>query len=459
VKRKFNEILVLDTNIILNDVENIITLSDNGNNLIVLPETVLDELDSKKSGFDEINFQAREFGRIFETAEVLDVDRTGKHRIVTSTHFIKNEINVYIDVISKTKYNSDNDTTIAPNIRNDRKIIEVARDLTIDDRKQKVVFLSLDTMCRHRALSLDVKVRSLKLTEDLQRPLVFELNVDELKDSYTSFEIESMDIPKSVQHIIVRDKNGKPQFYYKSGNLFVQIIERNLSRQEITPNNSGQRALSSMMLDEYWNLVISDSPAGSGKTLIAVSAAMRLMDKHKDKYDKIVYIRKTVISDSEELGFLKGDLKDKMSGYLAPLFSNLEYIVEKKYNNKKSKLTKEELDAKLDEIVQKYQIQSKYQGHLRGDTIRNAVVILDEFQNDTISSAKTILTRIGENCKVFVLGSTKQIDSKFLNKHNNALTFLINKIGEDNMNVNVTGCNLDKTVRSAIAEWADEFKT
>jgi len=456
VQHKFKEILVLDTNIILNDTENLFTLSENGNNLIVLPETVLDELDAKKSGFDEINFQAREFGRLFENAEVLEVDRSMKQCITTHTHFIKDGINVYIDVVSKTKYTSDNDSSIDPKIKNDRKIIEVARDITIDDKKKAVYFLSLDTMCRHRALSLDVKVRSLKLTDEKPNQLVAELLM-ELEKDYKIFDIKSMDVPNSVQHLIVTNTDGKSQFYYKSGSLFSQIDEKELARQEVTPNNSGQKALSSMMLDEYHNVVVSDSPAGSGKTLIALSAAMKLMDKNKDKYDKIVYIRKTVISDTEELGFLKGDLKEKMSGYLAPLFSNLEYIVEKKYSAKKNKLTKEELDSKLDDLVEKYQIQSKYQGHLRGDTIRNAIVILDEFQNDSVSSAKTILTRIGENCKVFALGSTKQIDSKFLNKHNNALTFLINKIGKDNMNVQVTGCNLTKTVRSAIAEWADEF--
>jgi len=199
------------------------------------------------------------------------------------------------------------------------------------------------------------------------------------------------------------------------------------------------------------------SSHNSGKTLIALSAAMKLMDKNKDKYDKIVYIRKNIIS-GEDLGYMKGDLNDKMSGFLAPLYSNMEYIVDKKYNgNKKSKLTKEEQEAKLEEMMTRYQISFKYEGHLRGDTIRNAIVIFDEAQNNEISSAKTILTRIGENCKVFILGSTKQIDNPYLNKHNNALTYLVNKIGEDNMNVQVTGINLTKTVRSAIAEWADEF--
>jgi len=344
----------------------------------------------------------------------------------------------------------------------------------------------------------------------------------------------------------------------------------------------------------------------TGKTLVALSAAMRLIDTHRDKYDKIVYIRKTVVSDSEELGFLKGSLEEKIQGFLAPLYSNLEYIIGKKYNNRKSKLTQDELNNKLDDYINKYQIQFKYEGHLRGSNIRNAIVILDEClsetqilettkgkmsikdicdliinediyvksyshklkkytfekinsikkqiidetdeemyeisfekdgisqtiqvtgnhrlfvnnsykyvkdikekdllftsnndklegirissikkipydgfiytpsvdnnhnymlgdlipilskncQNNSISSVKTILTRISENCKVFILGSTKQIDTAYLNKYNNALTYLMRKIGKNNKNVNVAGYVLDKTVRSAIAEWADSF--
>lgn len=454
--RKFNEILILDTNIILNDTENIFQLSNNGNNLIVIPETVLDELDVKKTGFEEINFQAREFGRLLESAEVLEVDRTGKQRIVTHSHIVKDGRNVYIDIVMKSKYVSDTDTTIPSNIRNDRKIIEIAKDISIES-KGNAFFLSLDNMCKLRALSLGVAVRNLKVTDDKHKQLHAELTVEHLEEHYNVFDIEAKDVPPSVQHLTIHDNFGKTAFYFKTGNLFNKINEDVLGRQEISPQNSGQKILSSMMLEEYHNVIVSDSPAGSGKTLIALSAAMRLLDTHKDKYDKIVYIRKTVISDSEELGFLKGDLKEKMAGYLAPLYSNLEYIVEKKYNSKKTKLTKEELDVKLEDLINKYQIQSKYQGHLRGDTIRNAVIILDEFQNDSVSSAKTILTRVGDNCKVFALGSTKQIDSKFLNKHNNALTYLINKIGEDNMNVHVTGMNLTKTVRSAIAEWSDCF--
>jgi len=455
-RTKFKKIYVLDTNIILNDVENIFLLSNNGENLIAIPETVFDELDNKKSGFEEINYQAREFGRMYDDAEILEIDRSSNKKLTTIASRVFREGKVaYITVYSKKRYDSDNgDYPLS--VKNDRKIIEIARD--IQTEKAQTYFVSLDIMAKNRALTLGLNIHHLKTVEDkplqLSANLVMEGNI---KETYPIFEIESMDVPSTVQQICITDTNGKPYYYYKTGSVFKLIDEKMLARQEVTPQNLGQKVLSSQMLDNFYDVVISDSPAGSGKTLIALSAAMRLLDTQKDKYDKIVYIRKTVISDTEELGFLKGDLNEKMTGYLAPLYSNLEFIVEKKYNKKKTKLTKDELDNKLIELMNKYQIKFKYEGHLRGDNIRNAVVILDESQNDSVTGLKTILTRVDNNCKVFALGSTRQIDTSFLNKYNNALTFLLNKIGQDNMKVNVTGFNLDKTVRSKIAEWADEF--
>ena len=454
-KTKFKKIYVLDTNIILNDMDNIFTLAQNGENLIVLPETVLDEIDTFKSGYLETNYQARQFARMYNDAEVLSVDRANNKKMITvkSRAFLNGNV-AYINVISKKKYVSTiNDFN--KNIINDRKIIEIARDMQTE--YANVIFISLDVMAKNRALIEGLEVQSFNTGEDKELVLSAELKLENPEPEYSVFDIFSMDVPETVQHIQITAKDGKPFFYYRTGNLFKLIDEKIFVKNEIKPQNMGQKVLMSQMMDEYYDVVLSNSAAGSGKTILALSAAMRLIDLNKDKYDKIIYIRKTVVSDTEELGFLKGDLDEKMAGFLAPLYSNLEFIVEKKYSNRKSKLTQEELQNKVDDIMNKYQIQFKYEGHLRGDNIRNAIVILDEFQNSAITSARTILTRFSENCKAFILGSTKQIDTPYLNKHNNALTFLLNKIGKDNMRVNVTGFNLNKTVRSAIAEWADEF--
>ena len=120
---KFEKYYVLDTNILLEDATNIYKLSQEGKNLIVLPETVLDELDSKKSGFDEINFQAREFARILENSEILNSIKKESYKIIRLK--IQNDKNTIIDIISKEEYQV-NIKNISPNIINDRKILEIA---------------------------------------------------------------------------------------------------------------------------------------------------------------------------------------------------------------------------------------------------------------------------------------------------------------------------------------------
>ena len=154
---KFEKYYVLDTNILLEDATNIYKLSQEGKNLIVLPETVLDELDSKKSGFDEINFQAREFARILENSEILNSIKKESYKIIRLK--IQNDKNTIIDIISKEEYQV-NIKNISPNIINDRKILEIATFANTYYSNQ-VEFLSLDIMARTRAVSLDIKTDAL----------------------------------------------------------------------------------------------------------------------------------------------------------------------------------------------------------------------------------------------------------------------------------------------------------
>lgn len=153
----FEKVYVLDTNILLEDATNIFKLSDEKKNLIVLPETVLDEIDSKKSGFDEINFQAREFARILENSKIVDTQKKDDFKIVRLE--IESQKEAIIDVISCEEYKI-NTKNMALNIINDRKILEVAQ-FCKSHYSIEATFLSLDIMARTRAVSLDIKTDSL----------------------------------------------------------------------------------------------------------------------------------------------------------------------------------------------------------------------------------------------------------------------------------------------------------
>ncbi len=451
----FEKVYVLDTNIVLNDSTNIEILSQHSNNLIVLPETMLDETDAKKSGTEEINFMARAFGRLLEQADIVEIKREGG--VVVNRCFINSDKQITIDIISKDKYLADLDRSAERSILNDRKIIEVAQ-YAQSYYDKPVVFVSLDVMCRHRALSLGLETESFGKDNVCDVELYSEIEVDELPSTVECSEDSNIyNIPNTVSGICLYTKDGNRRYYYKSGITFHIIDEDELKRQNIKPMNVEQKIYSSMINDNFYDVVVCDSPAGSGKTLVAISAAMKLIDSklNNGRFNKIVYIRKTIASDTEELGFLPGTSDEKIAPYLAPLYSNLEAIIAQKY---KKKMSKDELEEKMSQLIKDYQITPMYEGFLRGTNIRDAIVIIDEVQNDSVSSVKTILTRVTEGCKIIAIGSNRQIDNKYINKHTSALTYLLNRISTDNMEVNIGAVNLTKTVRSRIAEWSDTFK-
>lgn len=449
IKTSFEKIFCIDTNIILNDVTNLEILSQKSSNLIVLPEIVMDELDAKKSGLEEINFQARAFGRLLEKADILSVTNLDDGTTI-SRMFINEGKDITIDVISKKEYTA-NERNSDKHILNDRKILEVA-EYSSTYYPEDTMFISNDVMCRLRAISLGLKTEVLGKNVQDNIELYTELEVKEIP---TNIEASLLNIPSTVFGLCLYTAEGDRKYFYKSGIVFYQIDEDDLKKQNIKPQNIEQKILSSMILDPYYDIIVCDAPAGSGKTAIALSAAMRLLDKNKDKYNKIVYMRKTVNAGDEEMGFLPGSAEEKLSPYLAPLYSNLEAIVSLKY---KKKFNKEELEAKIQDMVKDYQITPMFEGFLRGTNIRDAIVIIDEIQNENISSIKTSLTRVTEGCKIIAIGSNKQIDNKYINKFSSSLTYLINRLLVDNNDVHIGSMVLTKTVRSRIAEWADNFR-
>lgn len=448
--QNFDQVMVLDTNIILLDVTNVEILSQQSSNLIVIPETVMDELDNKKSGFDSINFQARAFGRLLEKAEIKFVKHFDNYTI--SRMFINSNKNITVDVISKKKYEFAEN--VDKNILNDRKIIDIASLCEEIYEDTVVKFISNDVMCRLRAISLGLKTEALgkDFKEDIELYQEFDADVEKLP-SY--FESDELGIGNTIFGIGLNNSNGEQKYYYRSGKSFFEIDEKLLEKQNIKPKNIEQKIFSSLILDNKHDLYICDAKAGTGKTAIALSAAIELIDQKMSSFDKIVYIRKTIISSDVDLGYLPGSLEEKMAGYLAPLYSTLEAIAMRKYNKKK--MTDEESVTLIADLIKKYRITPMWQGHLRGATIRNAIVIYDENQNDSIGDLKTTLSRFGENTIGILLGCTDQIDAKHINKFNNALTYMMNKIGEES-NIRIAGFRLQKSVRSEIAEWTDTIK-
>ncbi|RXK12715.1 phosphate starvation-inducible protein PhoH [Halarcobacter mediterraneus] len=463
----FEKVYILDTNILLEDASNIFKLSDEKKNLIVLPETVLDEIDSKKSGFDEINFQAREFARILENSTIINTRKDGNFKIVSLEILSQKE--AIIDVISCEEY-AINTKNVANNIINDRKILEIAK-FCKENYKEESTFLSLDIMARTRAVSLDIKTDSL-LGSDNDT-----FNYEFIKTIEINFEdTEHLDNALITDY----DKEYKPynfNYCFKvkgsdqvilvtvQNNRVVLLDEGEMRNQIITPLNKEQLFFSSGILSHFYNVLIVEAKAGSGKTLLALSGALKLV---RQKYfQRIIYIRNSIesLDKGEDIGYLPG-YEEKFKIYNHPLMDSLDYIVrsehKRKQTNKKNtdniqELDDQEVTQRIEQLIQNYGIETMWVGEMRGRTLSNAFVIIDEAQNMSNKTMQMVLSRVDNTCKVVILGSNKQIDNFYVNKHTNALTTLLKSTKNENSLINIFAIKLQKVLRGPITEWAEQI--
>lgn len=442
---------VLDTNIILSDANNITTLGK-GDTVIVIPETVIHELDSKKSGFDEINFQAREFAR-FMTSLVQVGQPTKTINDLTITTLANNEITVRI--VSNNVYDMI-DAATPIKIINDQRIIEVATKYkACCPEGTELIFLSLDLMCRLTASAkgLEVAIPLSKAPKNLelfkQAPLesiyfnamdsksITSFVPDHTPDTF-SYEFQSQD-GNSERGIVVRDT--------------IQLLkEDEFNKLIVKPINQKQKLWCKALLTDAYDLNVLEAKAGTGKNLTSLSCAMRLIDENP-KYDKIIYIRNSIesIDKGADVGYLAGN-DEKFRIYNMPLYDTIDYIAKASF--KKGSASTEMISERSSDLMTKYAIETMWVGEARGRTLSNAIVILDEWQNSSDNTTQLILSRLDDTCKAIVIGSNRQIDNPYLNKYNNGLTSLMNDLPKAN-GLTKFSITLDKAVRGKYAEYAE----
>jgi PhoH-like ATPase len=443
-----SKVYVLDTNIILNDANNLFVISQNGQNTLVLPETVIDEIDSKKTGFDEINFQAREFGRILADAQVLKSVTTKKANIVSiAVGTLK------IDIVSLVKY--DIEGLDKKNV-NDRKIIFVAKFAKKHYKSKEVKLLSLDVMCRIRAIAFDVVTDSLSYSKK-DRVVNF-IKTIELNETETiPKDIIDFDPEYKIENFAYIFKKGEAETYtvIKNGKVYPVAYE-DFVKGTIKPKNTGQLFAMTGMMDEDYNVVLIEALAGSGKTLMAVEAAIQ--NVQQKRYNKIIYIRNSIdsVDKGEDIGYLSGN-KEKLEVYNHPLFDTLEFIVAARSSKKNE--SNEVIQEKVKEITKRYKIETMWTGSIRGRTISDAYVIIDEVQNFSRKSLQTVLSRLDKGCKVVCIGSNAQIDNSFINKYTNGLSTLLEQVEIPQNKISLFATKLDKVERGILTEWAEEVFT
>lgn len=451
--------LVLDTNVLLLDHNNLLALGSVPDTTIILAETVLEEMDAKKHGLNELAFQSRSFGRLLSKADVLKVEQTD---IATESTLKLFGINIIVVTLQKYDIDTSKDS------KNDQKIIEVAK------YSKRVLgattLMSNDVMMRLRAIAdglivADFKevdkvdyefTKTLEVTDDTFRNLhgknIMEIDPDHKVEHYNY----KFTTPLSAQMKIASINN-------ETINILGKETEAELRKQSVNPSNADQLLLSRAILDPAMDLIVCEALAGSGKTLVSLSNAMRLV-KSNSPYTSIIYIRASIndVEAIEEVGFLPGSAEEKNSVYFHPLYDSLDFIARRKFkaSNVKGKELEEKIAEQVKKIIEDCNISTLTGLGMRGRTFNDAVVILDEVQGMSRSSLQKVLTRFGKNCKVVLIGSNNQIDNPNMTKFTNGLSVILNDCANnigDSINKHVVP--LHRVVRSNFAEYAEKLFT
>ena len=449
------KVYVLDTNIILQNVQNLSRISDNSTNTIVIPETVLLELEDKKKLTNELGYYSREFARLLAKMKIKEIDYKTGFKVVK---LYNDELTLHI--ISKDKYESEIEQ-VHLSESNDKRIIEVAAIAQDYYKGTQVVFLSLDVYARTFALFKSIKAETLH--DDKSTVPKFEFLKYVKLDSSLFNSLEGSDIKNFDEEY--SNENFCYAFESEDGNKsYANIINERIhilndsdfKSLQVKPVNLKQKLFMKAILSDMFELLIIDAKAGSGKTLMSITAAMRLIDL--GHYEKIVYVRNSIesLDRGEDIGYLAGN-DEKFRIYNMAIQDTLEFIAKKQLKKSENKENKESIESKISELTSRYCIETLWPGEARGRTLSEAIVIMDEWQNSSEKTTQLVLSRLDESCMAIVIGSNRQIDNLYLNKYNNGLTSLLKQTREKHPEINMFAIELEKAVRGKFAEFTERI--
>lgn len=436
------KIFVLDTNVLLHDYKCIYNFQDND---IVIPIVALEELDKFKKGNDTLNFNARECTR--ELDELI-----GKADPVKGIPIGKGHGKLYLALGQKYP---DSMKVSFPEPTADHRILAIAEKVSKDNPGRKVVVVSKDINLRVKAKSLGIAAEDYT-TDKVQNIEVIYKGIDTIDNvnpelinkiyqDRAGVSVDEFKFNREIfahEYLILKGDNKSALTHYDPFERRINLVEKR-KIYGIEPRNAEQAlALDALMRPEI-NLISLTGKAGTGKTLLAVAAALQ----QAGTYEQIFVARPIIPLTNQDLGFLPGDVKEKIGPYMMPLFDNLGVIKHQFGANSKEV-------HKIDEMLKDERLVITPLAYIRGRSLSNAFFIIDEAQNLTPHEVKTIVTRAGENVKIVFTGDIQQIDSPYLDSTSNGLSYLTDKMKGQNLFAHM---NLVKGERSALAELASDL--
>lgn len=439
---KKKKIFILDTNVLLHDYKSLYNFQEND---IIIPIVVLEELDKFKKGNNLINFHAREFTReldklsgdqLFTDGISLGIKR-GKLFIETGKEFSK--------IVSES----------FPEKTPDHRILAIADFIREKNPEKYVALITKDINLRMKAKSLGIQA------QDYETDKV--ANIDDLYKGITTLENLDSDLisklyknnegipveeftqikkPRPHQYFILKSDKSSALAHYNPSNDFINRIEK-LPVYGIDPRNAEQTFSIDALTRQEIQLVALTGKAGTGKTLLALAAAMH----QRKNYKQIFLARPIVPLANRDLGYLPGDVQEKLDPYMQPLHDNLT-VIKHKFNQNSNEY------QRIEEMLKEEKLLITPLAYIRGRSLSKIFFIVDEAQNLTPHEVKTIITRAGEGTKLIFTGDIEQIDSPYLDTGSNGLTYLTDKMRGQEIFAHV---NLVKGERSFLAELASKL--
>lgn len=423
---------VLDTNVILHDYKCIKNFQDNN---VYIPITVLEEVDKFKKGYEQINFNARAFTRTLnEIIGGAEADSSAKENGVKieENGVLINADGGKVFILTSGQHHSKVSEVFKEDL-NDHRILSAA--LTLSEHSDlPTILVTKDFNLRIKALSLGLKAEDYTTdkvdVEDISTSDFSEVDVDDsaVVDSLYSAGNEGLPVselslpsaPIPNQTFILKSPQSSVLVRTSSTGESVRRIEKR-TFMGITPRNAEQTMAFDLLADQSISLIGMTGTAGTGKTLLALAAALA----QEEDYQQILLARPIVSLANKDLGFLPGDYKQKIMPYMQPLFDNLN-VIKAQFGENSSQV------RKLEDMLSSEKLVIEALAYIRGRSLSNVICIIDEAQNLTPQEIKTVITRAGDNTRMIFTGDVHQIDSPYLDSRSNGLAYMIERMrGED----------------------------
>ncbi|MDF2156453.1 PhoH family protein [Algoriphagus sp. CAU 1675] len=440
---KDRKIFVLDTSVILYAHNSIMNFAEHD---VVIPITVLEELDQFKKGNDTKNFEAREFIRL--------LDNLSKDQMIHEWTPLNGKSKGNFKVLMNPE-NKVNANIIFGEEKNDHKILNAALYLKQHELNRKVILVSKDINLRLKAKSLEIlaedyetgKIKNIDELENTGKYILDDVSPDAINKLYESGYIDAKSVlgtrkrKANAYYILKSDKHSVLAFFNPEENI-LERVDKKLA-YNIKPKNAEQTFAMHAITNPNIKLVSIQGVAGTGKTLLALAGAL---EQRRD-YKQIFLARPIVPLSNKDIGYLPGDIKSKLNPYMEPLWDNLKFI-----QNQYKETDKE--FQKITELVNTEKLVIQPLAYIRGRSLSNIFFIVDEAQNLTPHEIKTIISRAGENTKIVFTGDVHQIDTPYLDSQSNGLSYLIDRVKDHPL---YTHIKLEKGERSELANLANEL--